>query len=322
MVVPQKTCHVSLMNHPRDRNGVSKVAYHVSPACYSLTSNVTALPVDNATAAMAADLHTITQIIHIWSDRLQLISVYASFFTSIDSVLFSLASSRDKHTPTSKLMLASLVGALIFHAATAILAYIASFVVIRYKLNSAQLTTSTSESPITSVYAKYASSRSISDEKPQPPSALESGHSTSRDKAHLTHTPHAFISLSTTPFLARGALSFSTLTSVMTSLLDEPPLLKIDLGRASFFSRRTLMPCLDIPVYGGDPRADEEKNAKALVRLLNRCHNVGVTFALSGFLLLVTGIVAYLWAVLEHSVAIFGSAIVAVCIVLGIAALL
>ena len=82
------------------------------------------------------------------------------------------------------------------------------------------------------------------------------------------------------------------------------------------------MPCLDVPVYGGDPRADEEKNAKALVRLLNRCHNVGVTFALSGFLLLVTGIVAYLWAVLEHSVAIFGSAIVAVCIVMGIAALL
>jgi hypothetical protein len=41
----------------------------------------------------------------------------ASFFTSIDSVLFSLASTKDNHTFTSKLMLASLVGALIFHAA-------------------------------------------------------------------------------------------------------------------------------------------------------------------------------------------------------------
>jgi hypothetical protein len=42
----------------------------------------------------------------------------ASFFTSIDSVLFSLASSKDRGTSGSKLMLASLVGALIFHAAT------------------------------------------------------------------------------------------------------------------------------------------------------------------------------------------------------------
>jgi small basic protein len=90
---------------------------------------------------MAADLHTISRITQIWSDRLQLISVYvsdqksvfdagnpqtfsayiqATFFTSIDSVLFSLASSRDKHNTASKVMLASLVGALIFHAAAGI----------------------------------------------------------------------------------------------------------------------------------------------------------------------------------------------------------
>lgn len=43
--------------------------------------------------------------------------VQASFFTSIDTVLFSLASSQDNHNSADKLMLASLVGALIFHAA-------------------------------------------------------------------------------------------------------------------------------------------------------------------------------------------------------------
>jgi hypothetical protein len=204
----------------------------------------------------------------------------------------------------------------------AILGYVASFVVIRYKLNNAQFPTSSSESPITTVYAKYAPPRSISNDKLQPPSALESGKSSSRDKIEPTHNSHTFTPSSTTPFLARGSPFISTLSTVMTSLLDEPPLLKIDLQRVSLFNRKTLMPCLAIPVHSGDPRADEEKNAKALERLLNRCHNVCAVFALSGFLLVITGIVAYLWGELEHSVAIFGSACVAVCIVLGFAALL
>jgi hypothetical protein len=72
----------------------------------------------------------------------------------------------------------------------------------------------------------------------------------------------------------------------------------------------------------GNPGADEEKNAKALMRLLNRCHSVCTIFALSGFVLVITGIAAYLWAVLEHTIAIFGSACVGVCIILGLAALL
>jgi len=43
--------------------------------------------------------------------------IQSSFFTSIDSVLFSLASNKDKGNTTSRVMLASLVGALVFHAA-------------------------------------------------------------------------------------------------------------------------------------------------------------------------------------------------------------
>jgi len=220
-------------------------------------------------------------------------------------------------------MLASLVGALIFHAAAAILAYVASFVLIRYKLNNAQSTTSNSESPITTVYAKYAPSGSISVDKVQTPSALESGNSSSRRKVEHTkhhHNTHAFASSSTTPFLAGWPPLFSTLSNTFTSLLDDPPLLKIDLRRVSLFDSRGLLSCTATP--DGNPRADEEKNAKALVRLLNRCHSVCTIFALSGFLLVITGIAAYLWAVLEHTVAIFGSACVGVCIILGLAALL
>jgi hypothetical protein len=108
---------------------------------------------------------------------------------------------------------------------------------------------------------------------------------------------------------------------MLTSLLDEPPVLKIDLRRVPFFNLRALVSCVASPVHDGDPKVDAEKNAKALVRLLNRCHSVCSVFALSGFVLVVTGIVAYVWTVLERSVAIFGSACVGVCITLGLAAL-
>ncbi|KAI0282862.1 hypothetical protein BGY98DRAFT_64594 [Russula aff. rugulosa BPL654] len=296
---------------------------------------------DNTAVAMAADLHTITRITQIWSDRLQLLSVYASFFTSIDSVLFSLASSKDKHTLTSKLMLASLVGALIFHAAagrvqaeslfcqltvlstcSAILAYVASFVLIRYKLNIAESTTGSSESPITTVYAKYAPPGSTSVDKRKTPSALESGKSSSRRKVEHTHhhNTHASPSSSATPFLVGWPPLFSTFSHSLTTLLDDPPLLKIDCRRVSLFGSRGLLSCIAIP--NGNPIADDEKNANALMRLLSRCHTVCTIFALSGFILVITGICVYLWAVLEHSVAIFGSACVGVCIILGLAALL
>ena len=110
---------------------------------------------------------------------------------------------------------------------------------------------------------------------------------------------------------------------MLTSLLEEPPLLKIDLKRVSLLDFSGLMPCVATPEDDGDQKkADAEKNAKALVRLLNRCHIVCTIFALSGFLLVVIGIVAYVWAMLEHSIAIFSSACVGVCIILGLIALL
>jgi len=225
-------------------------------------------------------------------------------------------------------MLASLVGALIFHAAAAILAYVSSFVLIRYRLNGLQSTPSTADSSIADVYAKYAPSGSKPIDQPRTPSALEAGKSRSRKSrsrekaghAHDSHA-HAFASSPTTPFLFGWPPLFSTLTTTLTSLLDEPPLLNIDLRRVSLFNFGAIVPCVPSPIHDGDPKADAEKNAKALVRLLNRCHNVCSIFALAGFLLVVTGILSYVWTVLERPVAIFGSACVGTCIVLGVAAL-
>ncbi|KAH9021238.1 hypothetical protein EDB84DRAFT_1513301 [Lactarius hengduanensis] len=251
-------------------------------------------------------MHTISRITQIWSDRLQLISVYASFFTSIDSVLFSLASNKGNGDTTSKLMQASLTGSLIFHAATAILAYVASFVLIRYKLNDAESIPggSNSKSAIANVYAKYG--QTPVDEKGKL-SVLESGHV----RAEHGHHFRSLLSSPITPFL-------STLSTAFSSLLDQPPLLNIDIRRVSLFDFSAVVPCVGESVHDG---ADAEKNAIALGRLLNRCHNVCSLFALAGFLLLVTGIITYVWTVLEDSVAIFASACVGVCIAFGLAAL-
>jgi hypothetical protein len=56
------------------KSGVSKAMYREYPAYLWLTPTVAAR--DQAALAMAADFHTISRITQIWSDRLQLISVY------------------------------------------------------------------------------------------------------------------------------------------------------------------------------------------------------------------------------------------------------
>ena len=96
-------------------------------------------------------------------------------------------------------------------------------------------------------------------------------------------------------------------------------LFRSDIRRVTLLDFSVIFPCVGESVL--DPNEDAEKNAVALVRLLNRCHHVCSMFALAGFLLFVTGIVAYVWAVLERSVAIFGSGCVGVCIIFGLAAL-
>jgi hypothetical protein len=255
--------------------------------------------------------------------------IQASFFTSIDSLLFSLASNKGNGSTTSRLMQASLTGALVFHAATgsksqcvslfptltpspifsAILAYVASFILVRYRLNDAQSTLGSPKSAITSVYAKYAAPGQSSVNQQGKLSALESGPHVGVEHGHNFHT------LLSSPVTSL----FSTLSTMFTSLLDQPPLLNIDIRRVSFLDLSAIIPCVGESV---DTDADAEKNAISLVRLLDRCHHVCAIFALVGFLLVVTGIVAYVWAVLEHSVAIFGSVCVGFCIICGLAALL
>ena len=212
---------------------------------------------------------------------------------------------------------------MILSVCSAILAYVASFVLIRYRLNDAQSTPRDPKSSITAVYARHAHPGSTVVDRLRTPSGLESGNPSSHERVEHIHHSHSFASPHTAPFLSTfftWPSFFQIHPATSTSLPDQSPLLNIDIRRVSVFNFG--VPFFGTSVHDSDPNVAAEKNAIALVRLLNRCHSVCSFFALTGFSLVVMGIVTYVWAVLEHSVAIFGSACVGICIIMGLVALL
>ncbi|KAI1791198.1 hypothetical protein LXA43DRAFT_445198 [Ganoderma leucocontextum] len=91
-------------------------------------------------------------VVQVWLDRLQTMSVITSFFVSIDSMVYAFPY-RDPDltawTTLDLLVSASLGGAIILHVCASILAYVASFVLIRYQLSDAEKTEQATEHPST-----------------------------------------------------------------------------------------------------------------------------------------------------------------------------
>ncbi|KAI0002219.1 hypothetical protein BJV74DRAFT_41888 [Russula compacta] len=266
---------------------------------------------ERAVLSRAAEVHTVIHVTQIWADRLKLTSIYASFFTTIDSLLFKLVSRSNDETQTSKLAtltLSLLVGALIFHSAAAALAYVGSLVLIRHKLIEARAVLGNPSSKGTVIVADAKSM----------PSALQSGGVRFSENVDPSPIPATRIFSTTTPADAKSSL----LSVVTEALLHHPAGLDIDIRRESF-NLRAIMPCIGAPINDADDDQtdDSQKNGISLALLLNRCHCVCSCFMLVGFTLVVTGIVACLWGLLELYVAIFGSVCIAVCLILGFGAL-
>ncbi|KAH9174960.1 hypothetical protein EDB89DRAFT_425462 [Lactarius sanguifluus] len=277
------------------------------------------------------DLRIITHVAHIWSDRLRLTSICASFFTSIDSLLFKLASNKSDGSLTSKLALSSLAGALIFHVAAAVLAYLGSFVLVRYELRDTQAVTRSlgSNAPTAMSPAIFEDSQPTNSSSLQMPPAVQSRHvrfSEKVERSATSSTPPC-LSPTVTSSISAGArsqlfsASSTTATEAPTSLLHHPSSLDIHMQRG--FSYRRKVPCIvTVAEDDGDGlKADAEKDVIALMLLLNKCYNVCMRFVLTGFILAVMGVVACVWGLLERAIAIFGSVCVGVCLVFGFGAL-
>jgi hypothetical protein len=161
----------------------------------------------------------------------------------------------------------------------------------------------------------------------QAPSALESGgvrfnvERSATSNAHPTSVPSTRI-FSTAATGARSSL-LSAITEGLVAHLHHPACLDMGMRRVSLFNLRAVVPCVGTPPGDGDSDhdADAHKNAVALARLLNNCHCICSFFMLVGFALVIIGVVVCLWDVFELSGAIFGSACIAFCLVLGFGAL-
>ncbi|KAH9025454.1 hypothetical protein EDB85DRAFT_2149784 [Lactarius pseudohatsudake] len=151
----------------------------------------------------------------------------------------------------------------------------------------------------------------------QMPPAIQSRHVRFSEKVECSATSSTppCLSPTVTPSISAGArsqfsASSTTATEAPTSLLHHPSSLDIHMQRE--FSYRRKVPCIATAAEddGDGSKADTEKDAIALMLLLNKCYNVSVM-----------GVVACVWGLLERAIAIFGSICVGVCLVFGFWAL-
>ncbi|TFY80697.1 hypothetical protein EWM64_g3320 [Hericium alpestre] len=255
------------------------------------------------------------QIIQLWSDRLQLISVFATFFTSVDGLLLNLTTPVRTKDVTGKVANAALSGALVFHSAAAILAFVGCFILIRYRFNDAK---QKDPLPLSPVHAQFRS-------KPNPHTAnhardasdAETATMLSRTSSEKQKNPDTFRSFS----FASAPLPAPTLPRSMTHLEREFAMLLHSVTDSVAVSRVHPLRFRWFKAKGADAdEGDTLAHAESLTQLLTRCHNTCAAFTSLGFMLNILGFVAFAWTALDRGVSIFVSACVASSVIVGLMA--
>jgi len=107
---------------------------------------------------------TLLQAVQLWMDRIQVLTVVTTFFASTDGLLLGIVGTYQPgvdSTVTERLTYATLAGALTLHVSAAIISFMASFVLVRYKRINI---------PTASMYVEKPSSSSL------PSNAIPSRH--------------------------------------------------------------------------------------------------------------------------------------------------
>ncbi|KAI0943881.1 hypothetical protein AcV7_001846 [Taiwanofungus camphoratus] len=250
-------------------------------------------------------------VVQVWLNRLQLVSGITSFFASIDALLFSLASSAERigdpdlgdWSAVDQLTTASLCGALIFHVCSAILAFVASFILVRLQLVDTDQ--QEVEVGISTLGRKYIGRRVFG-----------------KQRTSLRHP----INCNSPPF--------STVLMPSVPIPDEPPEPGAEPGTdlppsaaySAVFGRVTIHCIRPFSFLKLSQRPDALKPAPSAedsildvpVALLSRCHTLAVWMAVLGFILAVIGILAYAWAATPKSISIFSTACLGGCLLAGV----
>ncbi|KAI0795159.1 hypothetical protein C8Q75DRAFT_803990 [Abortiporus biennis] len=247
-------------------------------------------------------------VVQVWLDRLQLISVITTFFASTDGLLLNFTTSlahisegnRSSWSRTVQTMNACMAGALIFHVCSAMTSFIASFMLIRFKLHNARM-----------FEDKVEDSTGIHIHHPR-------RTSTSKD--------HVATSVSSAPaaldFVPQSWTSFSdTVASTFQG--------RVSVGRIHPFA---FLSFFHFHHAGQTPRdtegskksgedSDDTKQGTDLhppIHLLARAHTLSVFMAVCGFVLSLTGILTFAWVALPTSISIFSSCCLGFCAIAGV----
>ncbi|GBE80749.1 hypothetical protein BKA93DRAFT_749302 [Sparassis latifolia] len=250
------------------------------PKSKDYTATVRELDATKSGAQDDAMRQAVLAVVQIWLNRLALVSGITTFFASIDSLLFSLASTAthigDPDTSgwnaIDKLTTASFAGALIFHVCSAIVAFAGSFVLVRLQLVDADQ--QEHEAGIPAIYAEPM--REVSDMRENSLSLDNTLRPSDTFNAAHAGQPQW-----------RAAYNGIYSRVVIRRLVAKRPKGPVD---------SLLDP--------GPP-----------VELLSRCNALAVVMAVLGFILAVLGILAYAWTATPLSVSIFSSACLGGCII-------
>jgi len=269
-----------------------------------LSAAVTAV----ATGDEDARRKAVTNVVQVWLDRLQLISTITTFFAGIDGTILSFAITlthaatidKNQWSTSTKVLMASLVGSLIFHICAAITSFTASFVLIRYRLidvrdhmppRPSTSTTATAASPTSpNSFEKARVQRFESS-----PGQIEATHS--KDSTQTTHiNPHGTFVRQASHNVADLMDVFQGLTGTVSELEGRVFIHQVQF-RHCFRTKPNNGMHLDPPVH-----------------LLSSCHSLSVCMALLGFALALLGILTFAWTTLPLGVAVFSSVCLGGCL--------
>ncbi|TBU42563.1 hypothetical protein BD309DRAFT_991590 [Dichomitus squalens] len=298
-------------------------ALTVYPTMFKTRVNAAAAPASSSSPEGAMK-QALLAVVQLWEDRLQKQGVVTTFFISIDSLLFSLTSgtrSTDLHAWSHRDLVinASLGGAIIFHVCASIVAYVASFILIKYQLNDAEKKEHQSfNSPTRSRSASTSRYVPQFTEKPQ----------TDRERTRRKHSSHTHRPSASGGSTLRPSSPVEMIADFpMEVFTDLRGLVSIDRAYPFWF----LCCCFgartkpgDHERTRGDPEAMVDRvtdRLKGMVDVLSRAHTVCTGMATVGFLLAVLGILTYSWTAVPLVLGIFASACLGVCAVAMVIAL-
>lgn len=265
------------------------------------------------------------ELVQSWMDRLQLISVITTFFASTEAGLLQVIIRDDpaEFTATESAANAGVLGALVLHTNAAILSFLASFLLVRYRVEEAKkeemkIEYAASDHDRSDAGSEHPDAHSIHADLEKGHAELEKGHAELEER--LSESDNRNLRPPT-------ASAINPTLTIPKTPLDRPPLRVTSpsplspaqshaISNTSFstplagLSRQTFS---EPPIFHADPHLETVGPFAMLqppTHLLSRCHALCIWLSALGFVLAIMGIGCFAWSRQTSGVAIFTSVLI------------